>query len=112
MQASKALTITIVVPALPGSFSKSAPTNGARNRSRTSLTLSWATSTGATRYEYCVDTTNDNVCSGAWVNTGTARSVVIGGLSSKTKYYWQVRSINGNGLTNANSGTWWNFTTS
>jgi hypothetical protein len=54
---------------LPGAFSKSSPKNNARNQS-TSLTLSWASSTGATSYEYCVDTTNDNACAGTWISAG------------------------------------------
>ena len=75
----------------PGAFSKSSPTN-----SRTNLqirpSLSWESSDGATSYEYCYDTTNDNNCN--WVNNGAATDTVLSGLNANTTYYWQVRAIN------------------
>jgi hypothetical protein len=108
---TKALSIAVTAPALPGAFNKSAPANNATGRSRTALGLSWAASTGATRYEYCVDTINDNVCNTSWIGTGTARSVTIGGLGSLTAHYWQVRAVNAAGTTLANAGAWWKFTT-
>ena len=77
----------------------------------TALTLSWAASTGAASYEYCYDTVNDNVCAGTWVSTGTTRSAAISSLARNTAYYWQVRARNTGGTTQANSGTWWKFTT-
>ena len=108
---TKALSIAITAPALPGAFNKSAPANNATGSSRTALTLSWAASSGATRYEYCFDTVNDNVCNATWTSTGTARTVTIGGLGSLTAYYWEVRAVNAVGTTLANTGTWWKFTT-
>ncbi|MEY4173196.1 MAG: hypothetical protein RI900_361 [Actinomycetota bacterium] len=108
---TRALSIAVTVPAPPGAFNKTAPANNATGRSRTALTLSWGASTGATRYEYCFDTVNDNLCNGTWVSTGTGRSVVVGGLGSRVIYYWQVRAVNGVGTTLANAGTWWRFTT-
>src|SRR5262249_53708273 len=33
------------------------------------------------------------------------------GLVGNTTYWWQVRARNANGTTDANTGTWWNFTT-
>jgi len=99
-----------VVGTLPGAFNKSSPKNNARNQ-LTSLTLSWAASSGATSYEYCVDTTNDNACAGTWISTGSTRSAAIGGLATKKAHYWQVRAVNASGTTLANSGTWWKFTT-
>ena len=108
---TRALSIAVTAPALPGAFNKTAPANNATGRSRTALTLSWGASTGATRYEYCFDTVNDNVCNGTWVSTGTARSVVVGGLGSRVVYFWQVRAVNAVGSTLANAGTWWRFTT-
>jgi len=108
---TRALTLAVATPALPGAFNKTAPANNATGRSRTALTLSWGASTGATRYEYCFDTVNDNACTGTWTSTGTARSVVIGGLGSRVVYFWQVRAVNGVGTTLANAGTWWRFTT-
>jgi subtilisin family serine protease len=108
---TKVLSIAITAPALPGAFNKTAPANNATGRSRTALGLSWGASTGATRYEYCVDTINDNVCNTSWISTGTARTVTIGGLGSLTAHYWQVRAVNAVGTTLANAGTWWRFTT-
>jgi hypothetical protein len=96
--------------AAPGAFSKGSPANGAKDRS-TSLTFSWNASTGATRYEICYDPTNDNVCSGSWVSTGTTRSLAVSGLVRGARYYWQVRAVNSGGTTQANAGAWWSFTT-
>jgi len=95
----------------PGVFAKTGPSNGATGQS-TSLTLSWGTSSSATSYEYCYDTTNDNVCS-AWVSAGTNTSANLSGLSFNTPYYWQVRASNLNGTTYADgsSTAFWSFTT-
>ena len=75
-----------------------------------SQTLTWETSIGATSYEYCYDTTNDNACT-SWVGNGAITSKVVSGLSANTTYYWQVRAINIGGETYANGDTWWSFTT-
>jgi hypothetical protein len=95
----------------PAAFNKSSPANAATNQP-TSLTFSWSGSSGATSYDYCYDTTNDNTCSGVWVSTGTSKSAAISGLSQATIYYWQVRANNNIGTTYANGGAWWSFTTS
>ncbi len=95
---------------VPRAFNKSDPSNGATDVSLTP-TLSWGTSSDATSYEYCYDTTNDNSCS-VWVSNGTATSKALSGLSANTTYFWQVRAINAGGITYANDGTWWSFTTS
>jgi hypothetical protein len=95
---------------VPGAFAKSAPANNATNQSRTP-TLSWAASSGATSYEYCIDTTNNSSCDGSWVSTGTARSTALSARTAATAYYWQVRARNSAGTTDATSGTWWKFTT-
>jgi hypothetical protein len=96
---------------LPGAFSKSLPANGATNRPA-NLTLSWAVSSGATGYEYCYDTSNDNTCSG-WTNNGTSTSVALSGLNPSTTYYWHVRSVNSIGTTHSNgsSSAFWSFAT-
>ena len=97
-------SMVVTAPAAPGAFNKSAPTNNATGRPRNSLALSWVASTNAMRYEYCVDTINDNVCNTSWISAGTARSVTIGGLGSQTNYFWQVRAVNAVGATLANAG--------
>jgi M6 family metalloprotease-like protein len=97
---------------LPGTFGKVAPANGATGQS-SSTSLSWGTSAGATDYEYCIDTSNDNACS-TWVPLGSATSVSPNGLSASTTYYWQVRSSSGGAFTYADgsSTAFWSFTTS
>jgi M6 family metalloprotease-like protein len=94
----------------PGAFSKSTPPNGTTglpNHNR----LGWGTSRAATRYEYCIDTTNDNACSG-WTNAGRATDILIHDLPGAT-YYWQVRSVGPGGTTYANgsAASFWSFTT-
>jgi hypothetical protein len=93
----------------PGTFSKTSPTNNATGVSITP-TLTWETSSGATYYAYCYDTTNNSACDGTWVTT-TLTSASLSGLSSNTKYYWQVYAHNDQGDRNANGGAWWAFTT-
>ena len=110
--ATAALSISVVLttPA-PGAFSKVGPAFTATGRPKTGLVLSWAASTGATRYEYCIDTTNDNLCGATWISVGTATSVVLGRLTGLTTYYWHVRAVNSGGITYSNNNTFWRFTT-
>lgn len=105
--------------AAPGAFAKSSPANTATGIAF-NPTLSWGTSSGATSYEYCFDTTNDSACDESWISTGTNISVTLSGLSASTTYYWQVRAVMPGGTTYANelpypppgsTGTWWSFTT-
>ncbi len=95
----------------PGAFAKTAPADTAAGVS-TSPTLSWGTASGATGYEYCYDTSNDNACS-SWTSSGANTSVALSGLSLSITYYWQVRANNGFGTTYANGGAtaFWSFTT-
>jgi len=95
-----------------GSFNKMLPANHTIDQS-TSPSLSWTVSSGATSYEYCLDTSNDSICngSGVWTSTSTSTSVDLSGLSPSTSYYWQVRANHVSGPVYADAGTWWSFTT-
>jgi hypothetical protein len=105
---------SFTVAAAPGSFSKTSPSDFAGGQS-TSPTLSWAASSNATGYEYCIDTTNDTACTApaTWTNVGSALSIGLSGLSPGTAYYWHVRATNTGGTTysNGSSGSFWRFTT-
>ncbi len=94
----------------PGPFWKSGPANGATGLG-VATQMSWGASAGATSYEYCFDTIDNDTCDDAWSSTGTNTFVVEGGLPYNTTYYWQVRAMNGTGSTYADGGTWWSFTT-
>jgi hypothetical protein len=95
-----------------GSFNKMLPANHTIDQS-TSPSLSWTASSGATSYEYCLDTSNDSICNGTavWTSTSASTSVDLSGLSPSTSYYWQVRANHGSGPVYADAGTWWSFTT-
>jgi Tol biopolymer transport system component len=92
-------------------FNKTTPAGGATGVSL-DPTLSWETSAGATGYEYCYDTTNDDACSN-WTSTGTETSASLSGLSPETSYYWHVRATNSYGITYAGSSEtgFWSFST-
>jgi len=100
---------TIVDP--PAGFGKSSPADNVTGQS-TATTLNWSASTGATGYEYCIDTTDNDTCNASWISTGADTNANLKGLSVLTDFYWQVRATNGGGTTEANSGAWWNFRTS
>ena len=97
---------------VPAAFNKTTPANAATGRPN-SLTLKWAASSGATSYEYCIDTSNNNACNASWVSVGAATSKALSGLGHGVRYYWQVRARNATGVTYANgaSTAWWSFVT-
>ena len=103
--ASRSFTVT----GPPLAFNKLLPSNGGAGLSL-NPTLSWEASTGATGYQYCFDTTNDNACS-SWISVGTSTSVSISGLSGGIAYYWHVRASNAYGTIYSNGNGWWNFAT-
>jgi len=100
---------SLVRPGLAGGIQQAFPHNGATGVPL-SVTLSWAESSAATSYEYCIDTVNNNSCDTSWTPT-TALDAVVSGLASNTLYYWQVRARNGSAPIEANASAWWSFTT-
>ena len=92
-------------------FSKNSPANGATGLS-TTTSLSWSESAGATDYEYCINTTDNDSCDTFWTSSGTNTIASPAGLSQGTEYFWQTRATNAGGTTEANSGSWWSFRTS
>jgi hypothetical protein len=96
---------TVSLP--PASFAKSSPATNA-TKQKTNLSLTWAASTRATSYEYCIALTT-TACS-TWKSTGTARTAAVTGLTKNKAYYWQVRARNTIGTT-LSSSTFWKFTT-
>ncbi len=102
---------TRLEPQPPEPFSKSSPVDSATSVAL-NPTLVWGSSTGATSYEYCYDTTDDQACSN-WIDVGTDLSVSLSGLVYNTTYYWQIRANNVDGTTYANGDATsdWSFTT-
>jgi hypothetical protein len=96
---------------IPGAFGKVGPANGTGQGVAGAMTLTWQQSSGATSYEYCYDLVDDAVCNGSWVST-TAASAAIMVAGDSTPVFWQVRARNGAGVTEADNGAWWRFTTS
>jgi hypothetical protein len=92
----------------PGSFKKHDPEKGATSVS-THPSLNWGSSSNAVYYQYCYDTNNDDTCNGTWKKTA-GKEVKLSSLNKNTTYYWQVRAVNENATTYANSGAWWSFT--
>ncbi len=99
---------TFTVPPKPGAFGKTSPVTNAINKP-TTVTLYWAKSSNAIKYEYCIKKSLSAACT--WKPTGLTQKVTLSGLLKNQKYYWQVRAKNAVGTTIANGGTWWNFTT-
>jgi M6 family metalloprotease-like protein len=92
---------------LPGAFGKASPANGTTGLG-TAVTLTWGTSSGATAYQVCVDTTDDSACGTAWQSTGAATTFALSGLENGL-HYWQVRAQNAAGIADADGGAWWAF---
>ncbi len=106
----QSVTVLPEIISKPGVFGKHNPANAATGVD-TTVTLKWGAGTQAVSYEYCLDTSNNNVCNRSWVSTGANRTVKLTGLTYNKTYYWQVRAINTKGTAYADDKTWWSFTT-
>jgi hypothetical protein len=100
---SNLATVNSLAAPLPAAPSSPTPASGATGQS-TSLTLKWASASGATSYDvYFGKTSNPSLLRSV---TGTSTS--SGKLSTGTVYYWKVVAKNASGTT---SGPVWTFTT-
>jgi hypothetical protein len=105
-------SFTVILP--PAAFTKTSPTVGQIITSPTT-TLSWAASTGATSYKYCVGALiggKDKInClkEAHWKPTGSATTANISGLLNGYAYKWQVRATNTSGITEADNSTYGYF---
>jgi len=108
--AEKATVMKYYAVLPPADFNKTAPTNAA-TEVNPNASLSWAPSDGAASYEYCYDTTDNNICDTSWISAGVKTSVSPAGLKANTPYSWQVRAVNTGGTTYADASAWGSFTT-
>ncbi len=93
----------------PAAFGKLSPADGA-NDLALPISLTWAASTGVETYAYCYDTTDNDLCDTTWL-TSTQTSAALPDLDTAATYYWHVQAHNASGVTQANGGAWWRFTT-
>lgn len=98
-------------PRTLGAFSKTSPEAGAIG-SVLAPTLTWAASTGASTYEYCLVVGLTAPCT-TWISTGAATSAALSGLTAGTLYSWQVRAHDavGTATAEANVSLRYTFTT-
>ncbi len=90
------VSATVTIP-LPGAFNLTSPVNAAVSQP-VNPTLTWAASTNAASYEYCINSTAICTSPAAWTSTGAVASKALTGLIPGTTYYWQVRARNTTGL--------------
>ena len=91
LNAANAVTAAAAAgPRTLGAFSKTSPAAGATGAAL-APTLTWAASTGASTYEYCVVAGISTPCIN-WISSGAATSVALSGLTPGTLYSWQVRA--------------------
>jgi hypothetical protein len=92
----------------PGGFGKSSPADGAYQP--LDPALAWEASAGADEYEFCYDQSDNGACDSSWISAGASTGAALSGLSNNRTYYWQVRALNPEGITEADGGAWWSFT--
>lgn len=95
-------------------FVKTEPLNNAIVKF-SSVDLKWSPYHGSSlivNYEYCYDTSNNNICDISWRSNGTSTSILVNQLKTNTTYYWQVRALipsSPNQIVYPTNG-WWTFT--
>ncbi|MEI6289852.1 MAG: hypothetical protein WCP19_05415 [Chloroflexota bacterium] len=94
------------VPFPPGAFTKDAPNDG--ETTDLAPTLTWTTPTDASSYQVCYALSTAKCTN--WTTT-VAASKTLNNLKDASTYYWQVRAINPNGMTYADSSTYRTFHT-
>jgi putative hemolysin len=97
---------------LPEPFEKNAPSDGSINLPTSNRQVTWVQSIGATSYEICLDTNDNNTCDTNWLDAGNVETYRVGNLFPSTTYFWQVRAKNNTGNVEADNGEWWAFSTS
>lgn len=110
VEASDGWRTFTTVPAPPGTFVKTAPTNTASDQP-TGLTLTWSAAADASDYQVCLDQTADGECGAAWTSTGGTTALALAGLNAGALYSWQVRASGAGGETLADGGQWFTFYT-
>jgi len=103
-QKGSILSFTTIALAVPSTPSLSSPSNGATAQA-TTLTLSWATSAGATKYHVQVSTTSAFTTLVVSDSSLVGTSASVGPLANGTTYYWRVRAGNSSGWSSY-SGSW------
>lgn len=98
----------VPIATVPSAPPLSSPSNTATSQP-TTLTLTWGTSTGATKYHPQVSTTSAYTTVVVNDSTLTGTSRLVGPLANSTMHYWRVRAGNSAGWS-AFSGNW-SFTT-
>jgi hypothetical protein len=91
---------------------KLSPDNGAINQP-TSLLLEWDAEKETSSFEYCIDLTDDGICTANWFSVGLDTSVYLTDLAPNTTYFWQVRGVIGSDYSYADDSEsdFWYFTT-
>jgi hypothetical protein len=91
-------------------FVKKFPANASVDQSL-AMSLKWETVSGSiANYEYCIDTTDNDSCDGAWISTSLPGTAEVDLLPS-TSYYWQVRASDDGDYVYSDHDQWWHFTT-
>ncbi len=63
-------------------------------------------------YQYCLRVNKQSCPGPKWISVGANTSVTLQSLSPNTRYYWQVRAVDGsNNYTYADNNSWWQFNT-